>query len=407
MERMKPLRQRRGAAAFLLSCVLAVTATTAQAKDTRDVIFVGNNWEGMIDVIDADTYQNIGRINGIPDKRRRMTEILFNPVRLVFFKAVRYLIGEGHDQYVDDMYSTQDGRLLIVSRPSFADVVAIETATGKIAWRFQVEGYRSDHMAISPDGTQVAVSASTGNVVHVLDVKTGKEIGQFPTGNSPHENVYSKDGSKIYHASIGHVFTPLDKNLMDFTKGERRFQVVDAQSLEIIEQFDFADKLKAAGYSDLSPAIRPMAHTPDERFFYFQLSFMHGFVEYDMEQGVVTRRAALPNLVPDMPREFYINDSAHHGIAMNGRGDTLCVAGTMSDYIAIVDRETFDYTVLTGLGEKPYWVTTNAEGDRCYISWSGTDQMSVIDIDSATEIARVDVGDHPQRIREGRVPANW
>lgn len=41
--------------------------------------------------------------------RRRMTEILFNPVRLVFFKAVRYLIGEGHDQYVDDMYSTQDG----------------------------------------------------------------------------------------------------------------------------------------------------------------------------------------------------------------------------------------------------------------------------------------------------------
>jgi hypothetical protein len=102
----------------LLSCVLAVTATTAQAKDTRDVIFVGNNWEGMID---ADTYQNIGRINGIPDKRRRMTEILFNPVRLVFFKAVRYLIGEGHDQYVDDMYSTQDGRLLIVSRPSFAE----------------------------------------------------------------------------------------------------------------------------------------------------------------------------------------------------------------------------------------------------------------------------------------------
>src|SRR5690554_6951670 len=128
---------------------------------------------------------------------------------------------------------------------------------------------------------------------------------------------------------------------MDFTKGERRFQVVDAESLEIIEQFDFAEKLDAAGYSDLSPAIRPMAHTPDERFFYFQLSFLHGFVEYDMEQGVVTRRAALPNLVPDMPREFYINDSAHHGIAMNGKGDTLCVAGTMSDYVAIVDRETF------------------------------------------------------------------
>jgi len=404
---MTRMKFRRGPASLILSCLLALPGTQAMASDTRDVIFVGNNWEGMIDVIDAETYTTLGRINGIPDKRRRMTEILFNPVRLVFFKAVRYLIGEGNDQYVDDMYSTSDGRLLIVSRPSFADVVAIETATGKIAWRFQVEGYRSDHMAISPDGAHVAVSASTGNLVHILDVNTGQEVGQFPSGNSPHENVYSKDGSKIYHAAIGHVFTPLDKNLLDFTKGERRFQVVDAESFEIIEQFDFAEKLQAAGYNNLSPAIRPMAHTPDERFFYFQLSFLHGFVEYDMEEGVVTRLAQLPNLVPDLPRELYINDSAHHGIAMNGAGDTLCVAGTMSDYIAIVDRETFDYQVLTGLGEKPYWVTTNAAGDRCYISWSGTDQMSVIDIASATEIVRVDVGDHPQRIREGVVPANW
>ena len=75
--------------------------------------------------------------------------------------------------------------------------------------------------------------------------------------------------------------------------------------------------------------------------------------------------------------------------------------------MAIVDRETFSYRLLTGLGEKPYWVTSDASGDYCYISWSGTDQMSVISYRTATEVARVDVGDHPQRIREGRVPADW
>src|SRR5690606_39818716 len=68
---------------------------------------------------------------------------LHDALPIFLFKAVRYLIGEGNDQFVDDMYSTQDGKLLIVSRPSFADVVAIETETGKIAWRFQEEGYRS------------------------------------------------------------------------------------------------------------------------------------------------------------------------------------------------------------------------------------------------------------------------
>jgi hypothetical protein len=67
-----------------------------------------------------------------------------------------------------------DGRLLFVSRPSFRDVVALRLSTGKLVWRTQVEGNRSDHMAISPDGTRLAVSASTARKVHILDTKTGR-----------------------------------------------------------------------------------------------------------------------------------------------------------------------------------------------------------------------------------------
>ncbi|MGI0119902.1 YncE family protein [Zooshikella sp. RANM57] len=400
---------------IILSCCLllssvfhnTISADEVNSQGPRRVIFVGNNWEGMIDVIDAKTYVKVGRINGVPDKQQRMTEITFNPIKLIAFQAIRHLIGEGHDQLVDDMYSTNDGRLLIVSRPSFADVVGIDITTNDIVWRFPVKGIRSDHMALSPDGSQVAVSASTGKVVHILDVETGKELGQFPSGDSPHENVYSQDGSKIYHASIGMVFTPLDEYFLDFTKGKRQFQVVDTKTLSLIKHFNMADKLKEAGLHNLSPAIRPMTHTPDERFFYFQLSFLHGFVEYDMQENKITRLAMLPNLVPDMPITEYVNDSAHHGIAMNNTGDTLCVAGTMDDYVALVDRNSFDYQVLTGLGEKPYWVTSDQTGEHCYISWSGTDQMSVISYKSRKEIIRINVGDHPQRIREGYVPAMW
>ena len=122
----------------------------------RSVIFVGNNWEGVIDVIDASSYQRLGRISGIPDQKEREKAIALNPLDLLFFQGIRVLIGEGNHQYVDDMYSSPDGRLLIVSRPSYADVVAIDVVSGEIAWRFEVDGYRSDHMALSPDGTQVA-----------------------------------------------------------------------------------------------------------------------------------------------------------------------------------------------------------------------------------------------------------
>ncbi|MPY80518.1 MAG: PQQ-binding-like beta-propeller repeat protein [Actinophytocola sp.] len=399
------------AAVITVAAVAALGSAPASGSapaDTQPVIFVGNNWDGTVQVIEPGSYDVLGQINAIPDIEERMAEIYTNPVRLAYFLAIRMGPGEGNDQYVDDMYSTNDGRLLVASRPSLADVVGIDTRTGEIAWRFPVEGQRSDHMALSPDGERVAVSASTANLVHILDVDTGEEVGRFSSGDTPHENVYSADGERIFHASIGTVYTPLDQPAFDSTKGERIFQVVDADTNEIIERFDLRDKLDAAGYPDISSAIRPMAHTPDERYFYFQVSFFHGFVEYDTATGKVTRVAHLPNRVPDMPREQYVNDSAHHGLAMNRKGTKLCVAGTMDDYAAIVSRETFRHRIVSDPADgKPYWATSSKDGSRCYVSWSGTDEMSVIDYRTETEIARVPVGNHPQRIREGFVPAHW
>jgi YVTN family beta-propeller protein len=378
-------------------------------RTTRSVIFVGNNWEGTADVIQPfGDFHRIARLNIIPDIDERMAEISTNPVRLGYFLAIRELVGEGNDQFVDDMYSTDDGRLLIVSRPSLADVVGIEIASGEIVWRFVVDGQRSDHMAISPDGRHVAVSASTGNVVHILDTRTGVEVGRFASGDSPHENNYSADGELIYHASIGLVYTPADDPTVDTSKGDRWFQIVDAGTNEILERIDMGQKLAEAGYPDMSSAVRPMALTPNENKVYFQVSFFHGFVEYNFKQDRVTRVANLPVAaeIQDMPREEYLLDSAHHGIAMSGDGKRLCVAGTMSDYAAIVSRKSFRYKRLN-LGEKPYWSTTSNNGRRCLVSWSGSDSISVISYRKRKEIAHIPVGDHPQRIRMGRVRTDW
>ena len=395
------------AAAMLMLPTPAEAAKGDGKNHLRRVLFVGNNWDGTADVIrPRRDYARLARIDIIPDIEQRRREILTNPVRLGYFLGIRHLVGEGHDQFVDDMFTTNDGRLLIVSRPSLADVVAIDLSSREIVWRFVVDGQRSDHMGLSPDGLHVAVSASTGNVVHVLDTETGREVGRFPSGDSPHENNYSADGERIYHASIGLVYTPADQPILSSTKGERWFQIVDADTFEVLERIDMGEKLEQAGYPDMSSAVRPMALSPDERFVYFQVSFFHGFVEYDFERDRVTRVAQLPNEVPDTPREQYLLDSAHHGLAINGRGTRLCAAGTMSDYAAIVSRKTFDHRLIHG-GSKPYWSTNNDNGRKCFVSWSGSDRISVISYRKRKEIARVDVGDHPQRMRMGSVRRGW
>jgi DNA-binding beta-propeller fold protein YncE len=399
----------RAAAACLLAAALLL-APAADAKKrkkrppspTRAVLTVGNNWDGTADLIDPVKFTRLARLNIVPDKEERMAEIALNPVDLGYFIAIRQLIGEGHDQFVDDAFTSNDGRYLYVSRPSFKDVVAISFETRKIVWRTEVEGQRADHMAISPDGHRLVVSASTANKAHVIDTADGKILGSFESGDSPHENNFSRDGTRIFHASIGTVYTPLDHPALDSSKGDRWFEIVDANTLTVLERIDMGQKLQEAGFPDMSAAVRPMALSPDERFLYFQVSFFHGFVEYDLKLDKVLGVLPLPlsEKAQGMSREDYLLDSAHHGLAMNPAGTKLCVAGTMSDYAAIVSRQTFRYTI-AAQGTKPYWATNSGDGKYCFVSFSGDDNVGVISYRTGRLVTKFSVGDHPQRMRMG------
>ncbi|MBB3664041.1 MULTISPECIES: YncE family protein [Prauserella salsuginis group] len=408
------MRRHLARTVTVLSAVSALlTTSVAVADDTsaaglREVLFVGNNWEGTVDVIEpTEPYAKLGRIDMVPDKRERLREIYTDPVRLAYFLGIRETVGEGNDQLVDDMYSTPDGSAVVASRPSFADVVSVDSRSGEVNWRFPVSGNRADHMAVSPDGERVAVSASTSNTVHVLDIRTGDEVGSFGTGDKPHENVYTDGGRYLWNMSIGEVHTPLDDPAMDFTKGDRRITVVDTRTFDVIRVIDMRERLDAAGLEKFSDAVRPAVFSPDESKLYFQVSFFNGFLEYDVAEDRITRVKTLPKN-PDTTedRTKWVNDSRHHGISMSPSGDELCVAGTMDDYATIVDRETLQEGPLITAG-KPYWATVNGDGSHCVISESANDRMSAIDFTTGEKVASVPVGDHPQRIRIGHVPRTW
>ena len=399
----------------LIAAIVAVTLVTsgsaapaAADEALREVMFVGNNWEGTVDVIESSgSYARIGRLNVIPDRTQRLTEIYLNPIKLAFFLGIRNGPGEGHDQLVDDMYTTPDGSALVASRPSFADVVSLNLSTGAINWRFPVSGFRADHMAVSPDGARVAVSASTSNTVHVLDIATGQQVGSFAAGDKPHENIFSRDGQRLWNMSIGEVNTDLDDPFWDWTKGDRHITVVDAQTFRTVRTIDMRSRLNAAGRSDLSNAVRPAVFTPDEKTLYFQVSFFNGVIEYDVATDRITRVKELPKN-PDTSddRTTFVNDSRHHGLSISPDGSKLCVAGTMDDYATVVNRATLQQGELVE-AIKPYWATVSGDGQDCVISEAGADRVSAISFATGRRVATVAVGDHPQRVRIGRVAQGW
>jgi YVTN family beta-propeller protein len=183
-----------------------------------------------------------------------------------------------------------------------------------------------------------------------------------------------------------------------------------------------------------------MAITPDERTAFLQVSFFHGIVEFKLRKkdptgggdyttgsqpepatGKVKRLIPLPisDEAAALTREEYVLDSAHHGLAINRAGTRLCVAGTMSDYAAVVSRKTGRAKVFDGAAKflenreysKPYWATTSKVDGHCWVSMAGSDLVLVIDYGKRKVIDEIAVGLHPQRVRDGlvsrRVQRSW
>jgi DNA-binding beta-propeller fold protein YncE len=390
----------------VLLVLLALPGSALAAKQ-RDVLVVSNNWAGTADIVDTRTFKRIKRINVIPDKARRVAQIEADPAWKAIYDFNREVPGEGHNQYVDDGFTSRDGRLVYFSRPSFADVVAISVKSGRIAWRVKIDGYRSDHMALSPDGRRLLVSASTAKNVNVIDTRRGKIVARFASGDQPHENNFSRDGKRVFHASIGSVYSDLDDPSQDAVKGERVFEVVDARTWKVRRRIVMGPKLAEFGRPGMSSAVRPMAISPDERYVYFQLSFFFGIVQYDLRADKVVAVLDLPlGAAEGLGRGDMLLDSAHHGLAMNPKGTKLCVAGTMSDYAAIVTRKPFRVQRIENVGDVPYWSHSSEDGRHCFVSVAGEDRVAVISYKTGREVKSIKVGDHPQRMRTGTVRAN-
>ena len=110
----------------------------------------------------------------------------------------------------------------------------------------------------------------------------------------------------------------------------------------------------------------------------------------------------------------YPNAAAHHGIAVSG--GTVCDAGTISNYVALVTLRTGRVQKIISVGEAPGEALTSLDGRSCYVTDRGPtgidppavrassgDSVSVIDY--GTGRARtVKVGRHPQAETTAMVP---
>ncbi len=353
------------------------------------VLAVANSYDGTVDLIDARTFRRLGRpLNVIPDGATPR-----DPQQAAVYPAI--LARQGEVNYVQEVAFSPDGKTLYVSRGYLGDVAAFSVATHRLLWRLEVPSLRADHLALSRDGRRLFVSALPGTKVYAIDVRTHHFSGSYDAGTFPHVLEFSPDGHYIYSGSLGDQLAPYGQD-----HGRHQITVANARTLKVVRTYRFA-----AG-------VRPFAFTSAHRLV-VQLSYFSGFEVLNVATGQ-TRTVKLPLLGPGetLAPQNYPNAAADHGIAVSG--NTVCAAGTISNYVATVSLRGRIKRIVT-VGQAPAEALTSSDRKFCLVTSRGPtgmhvshvtngDEVSVISYRTGKLVRRIAVGRHPQAETLASIP---
>ena len=370
-----------GSGAALATATLGGLPTaTAQSRDTRQVLVVGCQGTGTITIADANTYEHIEDFDSSPGADRPP---LTDPIKTIAKPIIDSVAGR--QNLCEHVNVSPDGETLYVSRANLGDTVAIDMVTREMEWRTEMLGFRSDHAEITPEGDHLYQADILADKVWKIDTETGETVDSFPASDWPHGTHVHED--RIINGSLGSILLP------DEVDGTHRLTVADRETLAVTKTIEFEE------------GVRPFAFADDDETVYVQISYMHGFHEVDVASGEIRRTKDLPvnENVPDS-KDDYPLQSAHHGIEVSPDEQYICAAGTTGNYAAVIDRESFETVGITDVGKYPYWVSNAPDGDHAFVSVKNANKISVIEYETAEEVATIPTGDFPMVTQVADVP---
>ncbi|MDD9205862.1 YncE family protein, partial [Georgenia sp. 10Sc9-8] len=296
--------------------------------------------------------------------------------------------GEPMAMQIDSLWPSPDGSVMYASRyPAplgkdkgdarlAGDLAAFRTDTNEMMWRVAVSG-QPNHISASPDGRRVYVPIRDRSYVEVIDVEQQASITRVPCGWGPHGTEISPDGARLYVGTIwGHTLS-----------------VIDTEALECIQRVHMGE------------SVRPFVITADGSTAYVQLSRLHGFSVVDLERGVPSATVHLPRLPAGIELPHKVGYNVNHGMRMLSDESTLYAAASIADYIAVYSLPDLRLRSSIPTGREPAFVKLTIDEQFLCIPNRMESTVSVFSVADETEVARVPVGDYPNRMASIVVPS--
>jgi YVTN family beta-propeller protein len=312
------------------------------------------------------------------------------------------------------------GKVRIIQTNSAGDNIhVIDPASNTVVG--VITGIEVNHgAAVAPDGSRIYVSDEAESTLDVVDAKTLKVTNRIPLSGHPNNIAVGRDGKRVY---VGIIQEPGGVDVIDTaslknvktlkTKGsihnayvtpDGKFVVAGSIQGKTVNVFD-AQTEQPAWTLDMDLGVRPMTFNsnPDgsTKWIFVQLSGFNGFAVVDFAARKEINRIKNPDLPPGKATVPAGSDPSH-GMAVTADGKTLVVCSRLNNFLyaySLPDLKLLGGAELGGKGAG--WVTLTPDGKRAYVANPVTNDVSVVDIASLKEIARIPVGFVPKRNTTG------
>jgi len=326
--------------------------------------------------------------------------------------------------------------LIYVTNRGGTTIDVIDATTNKVVNTINIES--PEVVQFSRDGSQLYIFSRAENFLFVMDRKSGKTLKKVPISGWANEARTTPDGKLIVVCirntgitaedvgSLDIISTatlekvksiPVRRGLHDLAiTGDSKFAAAGSAG-KFLVVFDL-QKMETAWELPYDTGLNPIAmeNNPDGsgRRIFINLGSENAFSVVDF----ATHKEVTRMKVPDSPTGFGGGrgcESNGHGIGISPDQKTLWVNSRPSNSVfaySLPDIKLLGHVSLPeqsvpgkpGRSGNPAWVTFTPDSKTVYISTCGVKMVTAIDVQKMNELARVPVGEMPDRISTLTLP---
>ena len=328
--------------------------------------------------------------------------------------------------------------LIYVTNRGGTTIDVIDAATNKVVQTIgNIES--PEVVRFSPDGRQLYIFSRAENFLIVMDRKSGKIVKKVPLSGWANEAQTTKDGKLILICirntgikaeDVGALdiidtttlekvkSIPVRRGLHDLAvTADGKYVAAGAPGGRFLVVFDL-QKMEAAWEVQYESGVNPIAieNNPDGsgRRIFVNLGALNSFSVVDFAKRAEVARIK----APDEPTGFGGGrgcESNAHGIGISPDQKTLWVNSRPSNSvfayslpdIKLLGHVSLPEQIVPGKPSRsgnPAWITFTPDSRTVYVSSCGVKSVTAIDVQKMKEVARITVGEMPDRISTLALP---